>query len=478
MSFRSLPVRSPAVAAVAMVATSQTPATLAGLQILREGGNAVDAALCGAAMLCVTEPHSTGVGGDLFALVHTGDGEILALDSAGPAPRSADDGPPVMTGPRSVTVPGAVAGWAALSTRFGRLGLERCLAPAIDAARTGVVAARGCARNWALAPHRPAGFERAPRFGERYTLPALGDTLARIAADGPDEIYRGTTSRAIIESSWLEAEDLAEFEPKWVEPLSHPYRGVTVYELPPPTQGVAALEALAILGDDEPTLSRQVVAVSLALEDALRSVRDGADVTRLLSPAHLAERRQAGARMIREPGGGTVYLCAVDGEGNAVSLIQSLYESFGSGVAAGATGVVLHNRGACFSVAGRVVPGRRPYHTLIPGMLMAGDRLLGPFGVMGGFIQAQAHFQFVVELVRNGFDPQAALDRARFRIDRDVVALEPPLWEDEAELAGLGFRINRAADPGEFGGGQSIISREGTLFGGSDARKDGCALGF
>jgi gamma-glutamyltranspeptidase/glutathione hydrolase len=192
----------------------------------------------------------------------------------------------------------------------------------------------------------------------------------------------------------------------------------------------------------------------------------------------VAARRQAAVERIREPGGGTVCLCAVDGEGTAISLIQSLYESFGSGVAAGSTGVVLHNRGACFAVEGRVVPGRRPYHTLIPGMLTEDGRLRGPFGVMGGFIQAQAHFQFVVELVRNGFDPQAALDRARFRIDGDVLALEPPLWDEEAQLDGLGFRINRAADPSEFGGGQSIVCREGVLFGGSDARKDGCALGF
>jgi gamma-glutamyltranspeptidase/glutathione hydrolase len=220
------------------------------------------------------------------------------------------------------------------------------------------------------------------------------------------------------------------------------------------------------------------VTVSLALEDALRSVRDGADVTPLLSASHVAERRQAAARMIREPGGGTVYLCAVDGDGNAVSLIQSLFDSFGSGVTAGSTGVVLHNRAACFAVQGRVAPGRRPYHTLIPGMLMAGDDLVGPFGVMGGFIQAQAHFQFVVELLRNGFDPQAALDRARFRIDGEVLSLEPPLWSEAAQLDGLGFRINRAADPAEFGGGQSIVCRGGTLFGGSDARKDGCALGF
>jgi gamma-glutamyltranspeptidase/glutathione hydrolase len=251
-----------------------------------------------------------------------------------------------------------------------------------------------------------------------------------------------------------------------------------VYELPPPTQGVAALEALAILGDEEPSLNRQVLAAALALEDALANVRDGADVEFLLSDQHVTARRREATVKVREPGGGTVYLCAVDADGNAVSLIQSLFESFGSGVVAGSTGVVLHNRGACFAVEGRVTPGRRPYHTLMPGMLMRGTELLGPFGVMGGFIQAQAHFQFVVELARNGLDPQAALDHGRFRVDGDVVSLEEPLWEHADQVATSGYRVELNADRTVFGGGQCIVVRDGTLFGGSDARKDGLALGF
>src|SRR5579864_2326575 len=478
MNFRLAPARAPVVAGEAMAATSQTPATLAAVELLRHGGNAVDAALGAAAMLCVTEPHATGVGGDLFALIHRPNGDPIALDAAGPAPRSASAEAPALSGPRSITVPGAVAGWHALSTRFGRVGLDRCLAPAIDAARRGVVAGRGSARNWALAPSRPRGFEHAPEFGERYELPALGATLERIASQGPDEIYRGETAQAIVEASWLEHEDLAGYEPRWVPPLSYAYGGITVYELPPPTQGVAALEALALLGDDEPTVGRQVRAVALALEDALRSVRDGADVTPLLSESHLAARRRESPGRVAEPAGGTVYLCVVDGDGTAVSLIQSLYESFGSGVVAGSTGVVLHNRGACFAVGGRVEPGRRPYHTLIPGLLRRGGDLVAPFGVMGGFIQAQAHFQFVVELVRNGLDPQAALDRPRFRIDGSAISLEPPLSEHADELREMGFSIAREPEPGTFGGGQAIVVRDGTLFGGSDARKDGCALGF
>ncbi|MGE5617557.1 MAG: gamma-glutamyltransferase family protein [Candidatus Woesearchaeota archaeon] len=478
MSFRCLPTRAPVVAGRAMVASSQTAATLAAVELLREGGNAVDAALCAAAMLCVAEPHATGVGGDLFALLRMADGGLFGLDAAGPAPRSAAPEPPAATGPRSVTVPGAVAGWQALSSRFGRVGLERCLAPAIDAARRGVIAGRECARRWQQAPFRPPGFERAPRFGERYELRALGATLERIANRGPDEIYRGETAAGIVRASWLEHEDLATYEPRWVTPLSHTYRGITVHELPVPTQGVAALEALALLGEDEPTLSPQVNAVALALEDALKNVRDGADVSRLISQPHIEARRRQIPQAISEPAGGTVYLCAVDGDGNAVSLIQSLYESFGSGVVAGTTGVVLQNRGACFAVDGRVAPGRRPYHTLIPGMLTRGDELVGPFGVMGGFIQAQAHVQFVVELTQNGLDPQAALDHPRFRIDGRTLALEPPLVEQAQALRDLGYEIVLDPDPGTFGGGQSIIVRDGTLFGGSDPRKDGCALGF
>jgi len=461
-----------------MVASSQTPATLAGLEVLRAGGNAIDAALCAAAMLCVAEPHATGIGGDLFALIRTADGELVALDAAGPAPGNAPAETPAESGPRSVTVPGAVAGWSELSRRFGRLGLDRCIAPAVDAARKGIAAGFHTAEDWAQATNAPAALGPAPRFGQRYSLPDLAATLAAIATNGPEAFYRGQVAEAIADASWLELEDLASYRPRWVTPLSHTYAGLTVCELPPPTQGIAALEALAILGDDEPTLPRQVRAVGLALEDALKTVRDGADVTHLISPQHIEARRSKAIRDGGEPGGGTVYLCAVDGERNAVSLIQSVFESFGSGVLAGSTGVVLHNRGACFAVGGRVVPGQRPYHTLIPGMLLRAGGLVGPFGVMGGFIQAQAHFQFVVELVRNGLDPQAALDHGRFRIDGDAVSLEEPLWEHAAEVAALGYRVSQDLDRAQFGGGQSIICRDGSLFGGSDARKDGCALGF
>jgi gamma-glutamyltranspeptidase/glutathione hydrolase len=358
------------------------------------------------------------------------------------------------------------------------MGLDRAIAPAINAANHGVAAGFDTAYHWRNAANAPPGLGSPPRFGQRYALPNLATTLGLIANYGPDAFYRGPVADAIVAASWLDPEDLASYEPQWVQPLAHTYEGITVYELPAPTQGIAALEALAILGGEEPTVSQQVIAVGLALEDALNCVRDGADVVQLLAPEHIRARRREAPRRVAEPGGGTTYLCVVDGERNAVSLIQSLFESFGSGVVAGSTGVVLQNRGTCFSVGGSVIPGRRPYHTLIPGMLTRGSELVGPFGIMGGFIQAQAHFQFIVELVRNGFDPQAALDHGRFRIDGDAIALEDSLIGHAPELTALGYRISSSSDRAMFGGGQSIICRDASLFGGSDARKDGCALGF
>jgi gamma-glutamyltranspeptidase/glutathione hydrolase len=438
--------------------------------------------MCAAAVLCVTEPHATGVGGDVLALVRDPSGVVHGLDAAGPAPKSAPPDPPDYDGPRSVDVPGAVAGWGELSTRFGRLGLERCLAPAIALAADGVPAGFNCAAIWGVSPRAPAALGTPPSFGERFRLPELGDTLRRIAAQGPGALYEGEIAEAIAESCWLTIEDLATYQPQWVAPLTATYRGLEVAELPPPTQGIAALEALAILGEKDADLREQVVAVGLALEDALANVRDGADVTHLISEAHVAARRAHLPGPVAEPAGGTVCVCAIDGDGMAVSLLQSLYESFGSGVVAGRTGVVLNNRAAGFAVQGEVVGGTRPYHTLIPGMLTQDHELVGPFGLMGGMIQAQSHTQFLCQLMRGDpqapGDPQQALDRGRFRIDGRTLNLEPPLWDRADEIRGLGYNVRRVTERAPFGGGQAIILRDGTLFGGSDARKDGCALGF
>jgi gamma-glutamyltranspeptidase/glutathione hydrolase len=420
---------------------------------------------------------STGIGGDCFALVWR-DGSIDGLDSAGPAPAAAEELEPVPErGPRSVTVPGAVAGWAALAERHGRLGLDACLADAIDAAERGFAVSPVTADAWASG-EAPAELGPVPRVGDRVRLPELAATLRAIAESGPDAFYKGRVARAIAGASWVDEQDLSAFSPAWVEPLRIRYREHEVLELPPPTQGVAALEGLGLLEGMTTDLPGRIDAVRLALADALERVRDGADVSDLLDPAHLARRRLEPPPLAGEPPGGTIYLCAVDADRMAVSFIQSLYFGFGSGVVAPGTGVVLQNRGACFAVHGRVVPGRRPYHTIIPGMLLRDGGLAGPFGVMGGFIQAQAHVQLVSALLDDGLDPQAALDRPRFRVEQDAVALEEGLWPEAERLEALGYRVSRDSELATFGGGQAILLRGDSLVGGSDPRKDGYAGGL
>jgi gamma-glutamyltranspeptidase/glutathione hydrolase len=476
MAFRFAFGRPPAVAANGMVATSQPLATRAGLRMLERGGNAADAAIAAAAMLSVTEPMSTGIGGDCFAIVWR-DGAVDGLDAAGPAPAAAEHLEPVAeTGPLSVTVPGSVAGWAALAERHGRLGLDACLSDAIEAAERGFAVCPITATAWAELP-APPELGPVPRVGQRVRFPELAATLREIAGGGAEAFYRGRIGRAIVSSSWLDEEDLASYRPHWVEPLRIEYRGYEVLELPPPTQGVAALEGLGLLAGLEPDLPAKVLCVRLALEDAFASVRDGADVRGLLDPDYLDRRRQEADVPTAELPGGTVYLCAVDESRMAVSFIQSLYQGFGSGVVAPGTGVVLQNRGACFAVGGRVEPGRRPYHTIIPGMLLREHTLLGPFGVMGGFLQAQAHVQLVSAVVDDGLDPQAALDRARFRLDGDDVCLEEGLWPHAEELERAGHRVVLDPVTAGFGGGQMILVEGDALVGGSDPRKDGYAGG-
>jgi gamma-glutamyltranspeptidase/glutathione hydrolase len=476
MTYRFSFGRPPAVAREAMVATSQPLATRAGLRTLERGGNAADAALTAGAVLSVVEPMSTGIGGDCFAIVWR-DGSVEGLDAAGPAPAAADPLAPVEElGPRSVDVPGAVAGWAALAERYGRLGLDVCLADAIDAAERGFAVAPRTADAWAFGG--PGELGPTPAVGDVVRLPELAATLRAIAADGPAAFYSGRVAEAIVSATWLEEDDLTTFSPQWVEPLRLSYRGAEVLELPPPTQGVVALEALGLLERSSPSLASRVRCVELALEDGLSRVRDGADVSELIAPDYLDRRRRGHPAPVAGPAGGTVYLCAVDGERMAVSFIQSLFGRFGSMVVAPGTGVVLQNRCGCFAVCGGVEPGRRPYHTIIPGLLLRDGGLLGPFGIMGGFIQAQAHTQFVSSLVDDGLDPQAALDRPRFRVDGGVVRLEEGLWERDADLQRLGYTTLRETDTYSFGGGQAILVQGEALVGGSDPRKDGYAAGF
>ena len=487
MTYRFAFGRPPAVAADGMVATSQPLATRAGLRMLERGGNAADAALAAAAVLCVTEPMSTGIGGDLFAAVWAG-GSVEALDAAGPAPSRADPLTPVEErGPRSVTVPGAVAGWEELARLHGRLGLDACLADAIDVAERGFAVGERTAAWWseAIEPgakrasaHVPPEFSPPPARGERVRFPDLAATLRAVAREGASALYQGAVAEAICAVSWLDEDDLAGFRARWVTPLRTRYRDYEVVELPPPTQGVMALEALGLLDAFEPDLQHQVECVRLALEDARIYVRDGADVVHLLEPSYLARRRAERARAGAEPGGGTVYLCAVDSERMAVSLIQSLGGTFGSGLVAPRTGIVLQGRGAGFALHGAVVPGARPYHTTIPGLLLHDGNLVGPFGVTGGFIQAQAHVQLVSALVDRRLDPQAALDRSRFRVEGELIRLEQGLWPEAERLERLGYRVVREENTLCFGAGHAIVVDGGALLGGSDPRKDGYAAGL
>jgi gamma-glutamyltranspeptidase/glutathione hydrolase len=477
VSYRFAFGRPPTVAANGMVATSQPLATRAGLRALEDGGNAADAALAAAAALAVTEPTGNGIGGDNFAIVWN-EGRADGLDSAGAAPQTCPHTEVTTHGSESVTVPGAVGGWAALAERHGKLGLDRCLSDAIDAAENGFAVTPLTAAAWARGAHVPDEYLPAPRVGEIVRLPDLAKTLRGIAESGASAFYEGDVARSIASVTWLDEEDLAAHEARWVEPLSISYRGHTVLELPPPTQGVAALEGLGLLERSSPSLASQIRCMQLALEDALDRVRDGADVSDLIEPAFLDRRRAEAPAAVAEPAGGTVYLCAVDADRMAVSFIQSNYMGFGSGLAAPGTGVCLQNRGAGFSVSGAVEPGRRPFHTIIPGLLLRDGALAGPFGVMGGFLQAQAHLQLVSAIVDDGLDPQAALERPRFMVDGDVVKLEEGLWERDADLAKLGIETVRETNAGYFGGGQAILVSGDALVGGSDPRKDGYAAGL
>ena len=492
-----------------MAATSHPRATDAALAILRAGGNACDAAVAAAAVLCVCEPMSTGVGGDAFALVWR-DGALTGLNASGRAPAAAD--PDAferlsLHGPNSVTVPGAVSGWTTLLERHGRFGLDRCLAPAIDVAEQGFVATPVISRAWAgLAPllaadpELAACFAPAPRAGDVVTNPALARTLRRVAEHGADGLYRGPVAEAICAASWLDLEDLATHVAEWVEPLLMDYHGVQVAELPPNGWGATALQALGISGGFDPSeltdadrIHVQAESLKLAFRDSQRHIADAPLPLGYLDPQYMASRRATiDLARARDPGpgklpsGGTVYLCVVDEDRMACSFIQSIYHGFGARVGAPGTGIALQNRGAGFTLeAGhpnRLAPGKRPFHTIIPGMLLRDGALLGPFGVMGAYMQAQGHLQVVAAMVDRGLDPQQALNAPRFRCDPGPdgwgLALEPGLWHLADDLEWRGHRIGRDPDPSGFGGGQVIQCDGDGLIGGSEPRKDGYAAGF
>ena len=475
----------PAIAGEAMVATSHPLATRAGLRALERGGNAVDGALAAAALLTVAEPTDNGVGGDAFALVWDG-GMLYGLNGSGRSPAELDGRAAEDAGPCSVTVPGAVRLWADLATRFGRFGLDGAVGPAADAAWAGVACSARIADKWARAVHAPWP---APAVGQRYELPELAETLGRIAAEGPEALYGGEVAAAIAAATWLSEDDLHAHRSEWVEPLRRSYRGVEVCELPPNGQGVAALLALALYDGLQPGTHFEIEAMKLAFADTYASVHDGPLPADLFADERLAVRRalvqhdRALDLRADQPRGGTTYLCVVDGDGMAVSLIQSVYGSFGSGVIAPGTGVVLQNRAAGFSrVPGHpnaLAPATRPFHTIIPGMLLERGELLGPFGVMGGPMQPQGHFQVVRRVVDDGDDPQAALDAPRWRVDENgCVELEPALAPLLPELRRKGHDARIGAVAHGFGVGQMILRLGTSLIGGSDGRGDGYAAGL
>lgn len=530
--------RSPVVGQGGMVATSQPLAVAAGLAVLRAGGNAADAAVATAAALNVTEPTSTGIGGDCFALYYEASTrQVTALNGSGRAPRALTldllKGEGLEGGlPRfhahTVTVPGAAAGWCDLVERHGRLRLTAVLAPAIRLAEEGFPVAPVTAHYWgrgaeAQLRQAPNGEEllidgRAPRPGEVFHNRGLARTFRALAEGGKPAFYEGEIAAAIAAvmkqaGGRLDEADLAAHRSTWDEPISSTYREYRVWECPPNGQGLAALLALNILEGFEPNgkdplgverLHFQIEAMRLAFADTRWFVADPAThpapLADLLSKGYAAERRALldlrRATVNQQRGtptssSDTVYLTVVDGEGNACSFINSNYYGFGTGIVPKGWGFTLQNRGYGFDLTPEhpncLAPGKRPYHTIIPAMITheASGDLFASYGVMGGFMQPQGHMQVAVGLIDDGLDPQAALDRPRFCIDDGTaggaVALEEGIPVGVmAALSQMGHVVQPTSGMARalFGRGQVILrdNASGVLWGGSDPRADGCAM--
>lgn len=522
------PSRAP-VLARNLVSTSQPLASQAGLMALARGGNAIDAALAAAITLTVVEPTMNGIGGDAFALVWDGE-RLHGLNASGRAPAAwtpdrfagLEKMPPI--GWDSVTVPGAVSAWVALSERFGRLPFGDLFEQALRYAREGFAVSPVIARQWDAATaslggqpgfaeaFMPSG--RAPRAGERWRFDAQARTLEEIAATRGEAFYRGRLGWAIADfarrtGGAITEEDLAAHRCDWVEPIRVDYHGYTIHEIPPNGAGIAALIALGILEhlpvaetrpDSAERLHLQIEAMRIAFADAHAHVADPAHMRvgalDLLDPAYLASRarlvdpRRAGRYAAGDPTrGGTVYLATADAEGRMVSLIQSNFKGFGSGVVVPETGISLHNRGSGFSLAdghpNRVGPGKRPYHTIIPAFMSRGGRPVMAFGVMGGNMQPQGHLQVAMRFIDDGRNPQACSDGARWRIDdAGELTVESSVPAESVEgLRAMGHAPKQMpADSIDFGSCQAIARLSDDLadgyVAGSDHRRDGQAVGF
>lgn len=508
-----------------MVCTGNPLAAQAGLDVLRKGGNAIDAAVAAASTLTVVEPTANGIGSDAFAIVYTG-GKLYGLNSSGPSPRSISleevrgRGFEKMPedGVIPVNVPGAPGAWAALSERFGRMPLTDSMATAIGYAEDGYPIQPGVGEGWKASfercrkaaekfPEVNSWFEtfapdgRPLKVGELLRLPGHARTLRAIAETNAEEFYRGGLADEIDRfmkqyGGFLSKEDLAAFYPEWVQPLTTDYHGFTVCEIPPNGYGITVLMALNILkglpetSDLFTQTHRQIEAMKLAFTDAQRYVADPGYMTvssdQLLSEEYAAARRALiGTEAITpeywEPvKGGTVYLCTADREGNMVSYIQSNYMGFGSGVVIPGTGISLNNRGANFyldsSMANCLGPAKKSYHTIIPGFLMKDGRPVGPFGIMGGFMQPQAHLQVLLSAIDHHLNPQDALDKPRWMwTGGKTIEVEQSF--DAAILgqlarAGHNIVVRRSSVP--FGRGEIIWrSEDGILCGGCEMRTDG-----
>ena len=519
-----------------MVATSQPLAAQAGLRMLQNGGNAIDAAIAAAACLTVVEPTSCGLGGDAFALVWHG-GELHGLNSSGKSPKSISiDKVKAMghehmpaRGFTPVTVPGIPGGWAALSKRFGKLPLTDVLAPAIEYADEGFPISPNLGKMWSRAfsffkknlhPAQNEEFapwfdtftsradnSRPPEIGEMWSSPGHAKTLEEIVRTNAASFYNGNLAQKIDDFSkkhngFITADDLAAFSPEWVNPISVNYRGYNVWEIPPNGQGIVALIALNILKgfdfsakESADTYHKQMEAMKLAFSCGKKAVTDPdhmeVTVGELLSDSFATDLRKTITETAHEPiaylppKSGTVYLAAADGEGNMISFIQSNYMDFGSGIVIPGTGIALQNRAVDFSLdashINALAPEKRTYHTIIPGFLTKGSTPVGPFGVMGGYMQPQGHTQVIMNTVDFGLNPQSALDAPRWMWTsgkRFEVEGHFPRHIAE-ELSRRGHQIVPALDSMAFGRGQ-IIWRDadsGVLVGGTESRTDGAVVG-
>jgi gamma-glutamyltranspeptidase/glutathione hydrolase len=519
-----------------MAATSQPLASQVGVEVLKRGGNAVDAAIAMAAVLNVTEPNMTGLGGDAFMLVYqSATKKLSGLNASGRAPRALSidyfrsrklDAIPV-TGMEAITVPGAFDGWVTLLDRFGTMKLADLLAPAIGYAEEGFPLMEKTVADWvpevgklqstpaAAATYLVNG--AAPKPGDIFVQKNLARTFRTLARGGREAFYRGEIARAIVDycrknGGVLSMEDFAAHKSEWVEPISTTYQGHTLCEIPPNGQGLTALLLLNILeGIDLASMRSDPVryyhtmieATKIAFADRNRYIADPAfgklPIEELLKKDYAAKRRALidPARAIDPPaygdvpmGSDTTYFSVVDKDRNAVSFINSIFHAFGSGIVAGDTGIMLQNRGSAFSLdpkhPNRLEPGKRPFHTIIPAMLFRDGRLLMSYGVMGGDVQAQGHVQVLVNLLSRGMNLQQAIDAPRVRyISGRGVMMEDELTDPV--IAGLVKLGHERVMPGPglthralMGGGQAIMidQASGALLGASDTRKDGMALGY